>query len=75
MNVSIDRVACISCGSCWDTCPDFFEENPEDSFSQIIEEFRTNGMIAEGESPQDLKDCILDAADLCPVQIIRVDES
>ncbi|MDO8842637.1 ferredoxin [Methanocalculus sp.] len=73
MKVSIDRMACISCGSCWDTCPDFFEQNPDDSFSQIIEEFRQNGMIAEGESPQDQNDCILDAADLCPVQIISVD--
>lgn len=73
MKVSIDRMVCISCGSCWDTCPDFFEQSPDDSFSQIIEEFRLNGEIARGETPQDLNDCVLDAADLCPVQIIQVD--
>jgi len=75
MKVSIDRIGCISCGSCWDTCPDFFEQNPDDSFSQINEGFRVNGIIAEGEAPGDLSDCVIDAADLCPVQIIRINES
>jgi len=73
MIIDIDRMACISCGSCWDTCPDVFEQNPKDSFSQINEEFRVNGMIEKGEVPQDMSDCVLDAADLCPVQIIWID--
>ncbi len=75
MIVSIDRLSCISCGSCWEICPDFFEQNPKDSFSRIREEFQVNGVIGEGETPPDLSDCVLDAADLCPVQIIRVDDS
>ena len=75
MKVSIDRSNCVSCGSCWDTCPDFFEQNPDDSFSQVIEKFRFNGNMAEGQPPQDLEDCARDAADLCPVQIISVEGS
>lgn len=74
MKVSIDRSTCISCGSCWDTCPGFFEQNPGDSFSQVIEKFRSNGDIAQGNPPADLNDCARDAADLCPVQIIRIEE-
>jgi ferredoxin len=75
MKVSIDRSNCTSCGTCWDTCPAFFEENPDDSFSQIMEKFRTNGSIAEGTAPEDLDACVTEAADLCPVQIIKVEET
>ena len=74
MNVTIDRLSCISCGSCRDTCPEFFEQNPDDSFSQVVEQYRKNGGVAEGLPLPDLHDCVLDASDLCPVQIIRVEE-
>ena len=75
MKVSIDRSTCVSCGSCWDTCPGFFEQNPDDSFSQVIEKFRLNGDIAQGITQPDLDDCAKDAADLCPVQIISIENS
>lgn len=75
MKVSIDRSTCVSCGSCWDTCPGFFEQNTDDSFSQVIEKFRLNGDIAQGMPLPDLEDCTKDAVDLCPVQIIRIEES
>ncbi len=74
VKVTIDRMTCISCGSCWGACPDFFEENPDDSFSQINEKFRNNGNIAEGTPSDDLEACTRDAADLCPVQIISISE-
>jgi ferredoxin len=75
LKVSIDRSTCVSCGSCWDACPGFFEQNPDDSFSQIIDKFRLNGNIAQGTPPPDLVACAQDAADLCPVQIISIEES
>jgi ferredoxin len=75
MKISIDRKNCTSCGTCWDTCPAFFEENPDDSFSQVMEKFRLNEDIAQGKSPQELKACVIEAADLCPVQIIALDKS
>jgi ferredoxin len=71
MNVTIDRAECVSCGSCWDTCPDLFEQDPEDSFSRIREPFRTNN-TAEGKVPEDRESCAQEAADSCPVQIIRI---
>ena len=74
VSVTIERDTCVSCGSCYETCPDFFEENPEDSFSQIKEKFRKNGSISEGEAPPDMADCVRDAADLCPVTIIHVED-
>jgi ferredoxin len=75
MKVSIDRSNCTSCGTCWDTCPAFFEENPDDAFSQVMEKFRSGGNIAEGNAPADLDSCVIEAADLCPVQIIKVEET
>lgn len=74
MNVRIDRGTCVSCGTCWETCPGFFEESPDDSFSRIIEQYRLDGDIAVGRPPADLEPCARDAADLCPVQVITIDE-
>ncbi len=74
MMVKIDRPACVSCGSCWDTCPGFFEQDPADSFSRIIGKYRAGENIAEGVPPADMESCARDAADLCPVQIISISD-
>jgi ferredoxin len=72
MKVTIHRDGCVSCGSCWETCPAFFEQNQEDSFSQVIAQFRTAAENpAEGAATEDLEACVTEAADLCPVQIIQ----
>ncbi|MDD1729700.1 MAG: ferredoxin [Methanospirillum sp.] len=74
MQVKIDRKECTSCGSCWDTCPGLFEENKNDSFSQIIEHYRIHGSIAEGIPAPEFEDCAAEASDSCPVQIIEITE-
>jgi len=74
MRVKIEREECISCGTCWSTCPDFFEEDPEDGYCSIIEQHRVGGDPAEGEAPADLEDCVREAAEECPVEIIHLDE-
>jgi len=74
MKVKIERKECTSCGSCWDTCPELFEQNNGDSFSQIIEKYRFNGNIAEGEPAPELEECARDASDTCPVEIIEIEE-
>ncbi len=72
--VTIDREGCISCGVCWSTCPDFFEENPNDNKSQVVEMYRTSGNVAEGSAPENLAAQVRDAADRCPVTVISVEE-
>jgi ferredoxin len=74
MKVTIERNTCVSCGSCWDTCPNFFEQNPDDSFSEIIKEFRIGDDIAAGTPQADDEACVRDAADLCPVTIIKIED-
>ncbi len=69
--VVIDRDGCTSCGECWQNCPDFFERNVDDDLSQVIEKYR-KGNLGEGEAPDYLIDCVTDAADNCPVEVIHV---
>jgi ferredoxin len=71
MKVIIDCLTYVSCGSCRDTCPALFGQDPEDSFSRIVGQYRLNGNRAGGTPPLDLESCARDAADLCTVQIIR----
>ena len=72
VKVVIDREGCVSCGSCYDICPEVFEENEEDTFSEIKEEYRIAGNLAEGEVPDDLAECVSDAADACPSEVIEI---
>jgi ferredoxin len=74
MKVTIDRMQCVSCGSCWDACPALFVQNADDSFSEIVEEYREKGDRAASIVLPDTVDCARDAADLCPVTIITIVE-
>lgn len=70
--VTIDRDDCISCGVCWTTCPEFFEESADDGYSKVVDQYMSGGNLGEGEAPDDLEQCVQDAADGCPVEIIHV---
>jgi ferredoxin len=72
MKVTIDREECIICGACYEDCPEFFEENPDDEWSQVVEEYRLGDNPAEGEAPDELEDCVVQAAEGCPVDIIHI---
>jgi ferredoxin len=73
--VTIDREDCISCATCWTVCPEFFEENPDDGFSQIVAQYRVADDLGRGEGPGDMEDCVAAAAYGCPVEIIEVDKT
>jgi len=75
MKISIDRTNCTSCSTCWETCPEFFEENPDDLFSRVIGKFQASGNPQEGVVPPELEEGVKEAADLCPAQIIAIRES
>ncbi len=72
VKVTIDRDQCISCESCWTVCPEVFEQNSVDSWSQIVAKYQVGSNPAEGEAPGELKDKVQEAADSCPVTIIHV---
>jgi ferredoxin len=72
INVIIDREGCISCGQCWESCPDFFVENAEDGYSQVAAKFRIAGKQNEGVAFEDQEECVKKAAEDCPAQVIHV---
>jgi ferredoxin len=69
--ITIVRDECVSCGSCADICPEVFELNPADTLSQVREKYRS-GEPGEGEVPEELEDCVKEAADACPVLVIHL---
>jgi ferredoxin len=73
MKVTIDREECTSCAVCWNECADVFEENLEDGFSQIVQKYRSGDDPSSGEVGSDLEECVQNAADGCPVEIIHVE--
>lgn len=72
--ITIDRNNCVSCGTCWESCPGFFEQSPDDTFSRIVEQYRQDGQIGRGKPPAGSEECARDAADLCPAQVITAEE-
>jgi ferredoxin len=74
MRVAVDRDECIACGTCWDDCPEVFEEDEADGLNQIVEAYRVGGDPAVGQVPDELVECVRRAAEGCPVEIIHVEE-
>ena len=72
IGVAIDRDQCISCETCWTTCPEVFEQSSADNWSQIVKKYQVGGDPATGQVPDSLRDKVQEAADACPVTIIHV---
>ena len=71
--VTIDKDTCIGCGACWALVPSFFEQNPDDGKSQVVEQYRVGGDPTVGNAPDDLLDDVKSAAEGCPVEAIKVE--
>jgi ferredoxin len=63
MKPVIDQDLCIGCGSCEETCPEVFQVR-EDGHSWVIDE----------NPGHELYGPIRDAADLCPVNAISIED-
>ena len=59
IKITIDREGCISCGACWTSCSDVYEQNSEDAKSQVAEKFQVSGNVAEGKIEDSLLKCAL----------------
>lgn len=62
MKAVVDQDACISCGLCYELCPEVFEADDEDKAVTKVDEV-----------PADQEDCAQDAADQCPVDAIAIE--
>lgn len=73
MNIVLDRGNCSVCGTCWEIYPDIFEQNPDDSFSQIVEKYQVDNDNAVGRPPAEFEECAAKAADLCCSEVIHIE--
>jgi ferredoxin len=69
MKIVQERKKCIGCGSCAAVCPKFFDM-AEDGLADL-KNAKKNGENFELETPD--AGCINEAADICPVQIIKIE--
>ncbi|HTG02153.1 MAG TPA: ferredoxin [Nitrospirota bacterium] len=72
VKVTIDRDQCTSCETCWTGCPEVFEQNSADSWTQVVAKYQVGNDPSVGQVPDTLKDKVQEAADSCPVAIIHV---
>jgi len=70
MKISIDQDECIECGACETACSEVFALKSGEKAS-IVEKYQTK-TPAEGEVSDDLSDCVQEAADSCPVDVINI---
>jgi ferredoxin len=73
MKITIDREACIMCGSCENICDKVFHL-PDNDKSTIVEKYRVSATLEKGEIPADLEACAQEAADNCPVSAITTEK-
>ncbi|MEL7625051.1 MAG: ferredoxin [Clostridiales bacterium] len=62
MKAVIDRDGCISCGLCYDTCPEVFRVG-DDGLAEVW-----------GEVKEDNYDLAKEAEEGCPVSVITIEE-
>jgi ferredoxin len=74
VRVSIYRDGCVICSACWNLCPGYFEQHPEDRKSQVQEAYRIGGVPGEGDVPPEMECCLQEASCCCPVQVIVLTE-
>lgn len=67
-----DRKKCISCGACASVCPEMFEMSEKDGLAFLKNSKEINGFF-ELEI-DNVVDCAREAANVCPVNIIKIQE-
>ena len=65
---------CISCGACAAICPEFWEMD-EEGLAQLREGVEVEGHWEREINSEDERARNRDAADACPVQIIKIQEN
>lgn len=69
VKIILERSKCIGCGSCTAVCPQLFEL-AEDGKSHLKNSQKDNQEIETLEISE--PSCTKEAADVCPVQIIKI---
>lgn len=75
--VSIDRGSCIACGVATVLCPQVFELGGDNGKNRLVDKHseKTLEATSMGVIPEELYDCVKQAAEACPVQAIIVEKT
>ena len=70
MKIKVERSKCIFCGSCAAVCPEIFEIE-ENGMAHL----KNSKKDADGNEELEVSEslCALDASEVCPVQIIKIE--
>ncbi|MDD4990399.1 MAG: ferredoxin [Candidatus Pacebacteria bacterium] len=66
--ITLDKTKCIGCGTCWSLCATVFE--PGEEGKSHPKGAKKNNNIEEVEIEE--VDCAKEAAEVCPVQCIKI---
>lgn len=70
MKIILERKKCIGCGSCAAVCPKYWEM-AEDGLVKL-KGSKTNSKTGDDELEVESIGCNKDAAEACPIQIIKI---
>lgn len=70
MKIILERKKCIGCGSCAAVCPKFWEMDADGLTD--LKGGKINSKTGNDELEVKAVDCNQEAADSCPVQIIKI---
>jgi len=75
--VIVDREKCISCGLAPSICPKVFVLGEDNGKNRVIEEYsvETTETLSIGKVPDELYECVKEAAEACPVSAITVEKT
>ncbi len=74
--VVVDKEACIACGVCYSVCPEVFEGD-ETGKSTLKSDYRVydDAHKSEGLVGEELRGCVEEAKNSCPVEAISLERS
>lgn len=72
IKVIVDRNKCISCGIAPAVCPEVFILEGK---NRVVDRYskQTDNSTSIGEVPEELRECVVNAANSCPVNAITVE--
>jgi len=75
--VTVDRQTCIACGVAPSLCPEVFMLGQDTGKNMITQKYsvKTTEDVSTGVIPEDLYECVKQAADACPVGAIKIEET
>jgi len=73
MKITHDPKKCINCGNCVSLCPDLFEVDNDNNDNIKLIKGELNSKTGNFERKIEKVDCAKDAAEICPVGAIKIE--